>query len=222
MFKKLKLLYQYLKGMSYSCINFIRNKGRALFLNLFFNPFNRPTPFSRESLKDILGSNYFVDMVANKLVGKELDKYLRSLKPAMPLINYDPAIKSMTIEWKSKFPPRDEPQLTKERFEEQIINRYVRYVSRHIFVLLQPSKHKILLNATAYAPMANYQVPIGEQVFYKDPQQLEDYLIDHLMAVLISYETDGVEDFIYFISNVDENLYQELSIKIKKLFEDQG
>lgn len=210
MYKILKLLYQFLKEKTYSCFDFIKSKKRNLSINFFNNP--------PSTAVDNDKSNYLVNMAAHALVGKQLDNYLKSLKPLTPLLNYDPAIKSMKIEWNGSFSPLDEQAQIKERLEEQIINKYVRYVSRYVFVLLQPNKHKILLNATVHSQPTSYQIPVGEQVLYKEPQQIENYLIDHLMAVLVSYEATGMEDFTYFISNIDEQQYKELFIKIKALF----
>ena len=212
MFKILKLLYQFIKKKTYSCFNFIKNKKRALAINFFIN--------SSSNTVDNDKPNFFANMAAHALIGEQLENYLRSLKPLMPLLNHDPAIKTMKIEWSTSFSPLNEPAQIKEKLEEQIINKYVRYVSRYIFVLLQPNQHKILLNATAHGQLGNYQVPVGEQVLYKDPQQVENYFIDNLMGILVSYQADGMEDFTYFISNIDEKQYKELFIKIKALFKD--
>ena len=210
MLKILKLLYQFLKEKTYSCFDFIKSKKRNLSINFFKN--SSSDAVNKEK------SNDLVNVAAHALVGKQLNDYLTSLKPLMPLLNYDPAIKTMGIEWNTSLSLKDEPAQIKERLEEQIINKYVRYVSRYIFVHLQPNKHKILLNATAHGELGSYQIPVGEQVLYKDPQQLENYLIDHLMGILVSYEANGMEDFAYFISNIDEEQYKELFIKIKTLF----
>jgi hypothetical protein len=213
MFKILKLLYQFLKEKTLSSFDFIvgrRSKKHNFSMDFFKNLSNS------ESTND--KSNDFINRAARALVGRQLDDYLTSLKPAHPLLNYDPAIKTMEIEWNTSYCGRDQPFEIKERLEEQIINKYVRYVSRYIFVLLQPNKHKILLNARVSSQLGSFQIPVGEQVVYKDPQQLENYLIDHLMGILVSYQANGMEDFTYFISNIDEQLYKELFIKIKTLF----
>lgn len=221
MFKTLKLLYKFLKEKCIFSFNFISaklKKGRDLSLNLLISSIiNRVDDFAlRPLMKD--DEEKLVKVATNVLVGKELDKYLKSLRPLMPLLNHDPAIKTMRIAWNSTWAPMDGHAQMIEKLEEQIINRYVRYVSRHIFTLLQPNKHKILLNVTAYEQLNNYQIPIGEQVLYKDPQQVESYLIDHLMGVLISYQANGIENFTYFISNMEREQYEQLSIKIQALF----
>lgn len=213
MFKILKSLYQFLKEKTYSCFDFIKSKKHNFSIH-FFKNLSSDTVLLRTNDK----SNKLVNLAVHALLGRQLDDYLTSFKPLMPFLNYDLAIKTMEIEWNTSFSSKDEQAQIKDRLEEQIINKYVRYVSRYIFVLLQPNNHKILLNATAHGELGSYQIPVGEQVLYKDPQQLENYLIDHLMGILVSYEATAMEDFTYFISNIDEQQYKELSIKIKTLF----